>query len=138
MNKTVFLAEDDPMIGENIAILFKSEQISIEWVMDGVQASDVLSRRMFDAVILDYGLPGKNGYELLTEIRSRNDATPVIVTTALEDPSVERHCMAAGASLYVKKPFDANDLIARLRGILYGVRAGFHFYGVIRSSAGSA
>lgn len=132
MNQKVLLVEDDTMIGENIVIGLEYEGIPVEWVTDGQVASNMLSNNNYAAAILDFGLPGKSGYELLTEIRSRNDTMPVMIITALESSHVRERCLAAGANFYLNKPFDLDELIEKCRRYTSNDVPNAFLYGVIR------
>ncbi|MEC4720027.1 response regulator [Noviherbaspirillum sp. CPCC 100848] len=132
MNHKVLLVEDDTMIGENIVIGLELEDISVVWIQDGQLASDMLADTDFSAAILDFGLPGKSGYELLQEIRARNDAMPIMIITALESSHVRERCLNAGANFYLNKPFDLDELIGKLR-LMHSIGVSEAFpYGVIR------
>jgi DNA-binding response OmpR family regulator len=132
LHKSVLLVEDDTMIGENIKIGLELEGGSVEWLMDGQCASSTLATSSFDAVILDIGLPGKTGLDLLRELRARDDRTPVLMVTALDSSGIRDQCLACGADVFLKKPFDLDDLILELQGIFGKKPTGEYLYGVLR------
>ena len=104
----ILLVEDDEMIGEAVADGLKGEGYAVDWVKDGNSAIIALDTTPFSLVILDLGLPGKDGLAVLKEIRFRKNHTPVLVTTALD----------AGADDYLIKPYDLDELSARIRALL--------------------
>ena len=78
----ILVAEDDDMIGESLVAFLESEDYAVDWVRDGQSALLAMKTTPFSLVILDLGLPGKDGLQVLKEVRARRDPTPVLVTTA--------------------------------------------------------
>ena len=113
----VLLVEDDPMIGESLREALRHQSMAIDWVRDGKAADAVLASERFDAVLLDLGLPQRNGLEVLRAMRARGDATPVIVLTARDALSDKVAGLDAGADDYLVKPFELDELLARLRAV---------------------
>jgi two-component system OmpR family response regulator len=114
----VLLVEDDRMIGEVIAQSLKDANYAVEWVQDGATALSVLKNQLYALVLLDLGLPKKDGIEVLRTIRARADYVPVLVVTArdaIEDCVVG---LDSGADDYVVKPFVMAELLARMRAVL--------------------
>jgi len=113
----VLLAEDDPMIGESLREALRRQGMAADWVRDGRAADAVLASERFDAVLLDLGLPHKSGIEVLRALRARGDATPVIVLTARDALTDKVTGLDAGADDYLVKPFELEELLARLRAL---------------------
>jgi DNA-binding response OmpR family regulator len=126
----ILLAEDDRMIGENIQIALSNEGIAVTWVRDGNAAERVLGTHSFDAVLLDLGLPGKDGIEVLRSMRSRSDLTPVLILTARDTVPQRVLGLKTGADDYLIKPFDLEELMARLQAVIRRTRGGTTTYRV--------
>ncbi len=112
------LVEDDRMIAEGMQSALKRDGYAVDWVKDGEQAADALRATGFDIVLLDLGLPKRDGLSILRELRSRHDATPVIILTARDDVRSRVGGLDAGADDYIVKPFDLDELAARMRSVL--------------------
>lgn len=121
----VLLVEDDPMIGENIQIALDGEGIAVDWVNDGATAETVLGTQSYDAILLDLGLPRKDGIEVLRTLRARGNSTPVMVITARDTIAQRVQGLNSGADDYLVKPFDLEELIARLHALVRRARGGF-------------
>jgi len=114
----VLLVEDDVMIAEAVRTALVQEGHLAEWVRDGAAASAALRSSRFDLVLLDLGLPRRTGLEVLAELRGRGDATPVIIVTARDDVASRVAGLDAGADDYLVKPFDLDELAARMRSVV--------------------
>jgi two-component system response regulator QseB len=114
----LLLVEDDTMIGEAIRAGLKREGFTVDWVHDGESASQVLLTEALDLLLLDLGLPRKGGLEVLTAARARGDALPVLIITARDAVSDRVQGLDAGADDYLVKPFDLEELAARIRALL--------------------
>jgi two-component system response regulator QseB len=114
----LLLVEDDTMIGEVVLDLLRAEHYAVDWVKDGDMADTALQTQSYDLVLLDLGLPRKDGLEVLRAMRIRKDATPVLVATARDAVSQRIAGLDAGADDYVLKPYDMDELLARLRALL--------------------
>jgi two-component system response regulator QseB len=114
----LLLVEDDTMIGEVVLDLLRAEHYAVDWVKDGDMADTALQTQAYDLVVLDLGLPRKDGLEVLRAMRIRKDATPVLVATARDAVSQRIAGLDAGADDYVLKPFDMEELLARIRALL--------------------
>ncbi len=114
----ILLIEDDQMIGEAISIALKDAAYAVDWVRDGVTASSVLEQSEHQAVLLDLGLPGRDGLEVLRRLRNNSNTVPVIVITARDGVDDKIKGLDLGADDYLVKPFDLNELLARLRAIV--------------------
>ena len=113
----ILLAEDDVLLGEAITIGLKHEGVSVDWFKRGDLAEDALNAAAYDAVVLDIGLPGRNGLDVLNNIRRRGDSTPVLLLTALGSITDRVSGLDLGADDYLVKPFDMDELLARLRAL---------------------
>ena len=113
----VLLVEDDPMIGESLREALRRQGMAADWVRDGRAADEVLASERFDAVLLDLGLPQRSGVQVLQSLRARGDATPVIVLTARDALADKVASLDAGADDYLVKPFELDELLARLRAV---------------------
>jgi DNA-binding response OmpR family regulator len=114
----ILLVEDDPMIGEAVQAALRQDAYAVDWLKDGRAAETALASERFDLVLLDLGLPGKEGIAVLQGMRQRRDQTPVIVITARDGIDDRIRGLDAGADDYVIKPFDLDELAARIRSAL--------------------
>jgi two-component system, OmpR family, response regulator len=113
----VLLVEDDTMIGESLREALRRQGFAADWVRDGQAADAVLGSERFDAVLLDLGLPRRSGLDVLKALRARGDTTPVIVLTARDALTDKVAGLDAGADDYLVKPFELDELLARLRAV---------------------
>jgi two-component system response regulator TctD len=136
----ILLVEDTPDLGEAITARFRADGHAIEWQCDGAAADVLLRRERFDLVILDLTLPGVSGVDLLRRLRTRRDATPVLVLTARSQVDDRVGALDLGADDYLVKPFDFRELEARVRALLRrgsGQAADVREYGDLRFDAGA-
>ena len=112
------LVEDDPMIGDTLRAALRMDGHAVDWVRDAAAAQSTLASERFDLVLLDLGLPQGSGLDVLRTARARGDATPVIVLTARDGPGDKVAGLDAGADDYLVKPFDLDELGARMRAVL--------------------
>jgi two-component system response regulator QseB len=113
----VLLVEDDPMIGTAVERGLRGEGFVVDWVRDGAAAKAALVDPVHDLVLLDLGLPKTSGLEVLTAIRRRGDVRPVLILTARDAIADRVAGLDAGADDYVVKPFDLDELAARIRAL---------------------
>ncbi|RYX97632.1 MAG: response regulator [Comamonadaceae bacterium] len=114
----LLLVEDDAMIGESVLLMLRGEGYAVDWVRDGAMADTALRSAAYDLVLLDLGLPRRDGLEVLRALRARRETLPVLVATA-RDASADRVAgLDAGADDYVVKPYDTDELLARIRALL--------------------
>jgi len=113
----VLLVEDDRMIGESIRSALRQDGSAVDWVRDGRSAESCLGTEQFDLVLLDLGLPQRDGIEILRAMRARHDQTPVIVLTARDALPDRVAGLDAGADDYLVKPFELEELTARMRAV---------------------
>ncbi|MYM21984.1 response regulator [Duganella sp. FT135W] len=114
----LLLVEDDPMIGESIEEGLRSESYAVDWVRNGGDVELALSGVGYDLMLLDLGLPGKQGMEVLRTTRARGDDLPVLIITARDGTPARVEGLDAGADDYLVKPFDLDELLARIRALL--------------------
>lgn len=114
----VLLVEDDVMIGEAVAVALKDAAYAVDWVRDGASASSALEHGEHQAVLLDLGLPRRDGLEVLRRLRLAGNAMPVIVITARDGVEERIRGLDLGADDYLVKPFDVHELLARLRAVV--------------------
>lgn len=113
----ILLIEDDALVGEGIAVGLRLQGTTVDWIRDGHAAATALAHDGHDAVILDLALPGRGGLELLREFRGAGAITPVLVLTAFDAIDDRVAGLDAGADDYLPKPFDLQELGARLRAL---------------------
>jgi two-component system response regulator QseB len=114
----LLLAEDDTMIGEAVRAGLRREGFAVDWVRDGVAAEQALAAEPYEACVLDLGLPRREGLAVLRQLRARGSTLPVLVLTARDAVTDRVEGLDAGADDYVVKPFDLQELAARIRAIL--------------------
>jgi len=113
----VLLAEDDPMIGAAVARGLTQDGFVVDWVRDGAAAELALAEDVHELMLLDLGLPRKEGLAVLAAMRRRGDARPVLVLTARDAVADRVAGLDAGADDYLVKPFDLDELAARIRAL---------------------
>ncbi|WP_252508740.1 response regulator transcription factor [Magnetospira sp. QH-2] len=111
------IIEDNKSLATGIAHRFRDHGHAIDLLHDGQEGDTFLSREGADLVILDINLPGMNGMDILRRMRERNDLTPVLMLTARTDISDRVQGLDAGADDYLIKPFEMDELEARVRAL---------------------
>lgn len=114
----ILLVEDDLMIGESVLDCLRAERYAVDWVKDGSAAELALRTDAYDLILLDLGLPKRDGLSLLRDLRARKDRTPVLIATARDAVSDRIAGLDAGADDYIVKPFQLDELQARLRAVV--------------------
>ncbi|TAL81370.1 MAG: response regulator transcription factor [Candidimonas sp.] len=114
----ILLVEDDPMIGEAIQDALKDASYAADWVTNGQTALTTLGCQRYDLVLLDLGLPGKDGLEVLKTIRGEDNPVPLLVVTARDGLDDRLRGLDGGADDYILKPFEMAELLARMRAVL--------------------
>lgn len=114
----VLLVEDDGMIGEAIEQALHDAAYAVDRVVDGQAAIGAFAGQSYDLVLLDLGLPKKDGIEVLRTLRAKGDPVPVLVITARDGLEHRVMGLDAGADDYVLKPFEMVELLARMRAVL--------------------
>ena len=114
----VLLVEDDPMVGESVRQGLRQDGFAVDWVNDGRAAELAVDNAVYDVMLLDLGLPKKEGLEVLRALRRRGNRIPVLIMTARDAVSDRVRGLDAGADDYLVKPFDLDELAARIRALL--------------------
>ena len=114
----VLLVEDDGMIGEAVGQALKDASYAVDWVRDGAAALTAIASQPYGVVLLDLGLPKKDGLEVLRALRLHDNAVPVVVVTARDALEDRIRGLDSGADDYVLKPFQMGELLARMRAVI--------------------
>src|SRR5258706_2373412 len=114
----LLLVEDDAMVGESVRQGLRQDGFTVDWVRDGRAAELALSNEVYDLLLLDLGLPRKEGLEVLRSLRQRGNRIPVVILTARDAVADRVRGLDAGADDYLVKPFDLDELSARVRAVL--------------------
>lgn len=114
----ILLVEDDPIVGDALTKSLGRARFDITWVRNGAEADDILRGGGFDLVVLDLGLPGRDGLSVLRDLRDCRDSTPVLILTARDGIEDRIRGLDFGADDYLLKPFDTGELLARCRALL--------------------
>lgn len=114
----LLLVEDDPMIGEGVLAGLRQDGFAVDWVRDGQAAELAIDNDVYDLVVLDLGLPRKDGLEVLSAMRAKGNTVPVLILTARDAVPDRIRGLDRGADDYVAKPFDLDELAARVRALL--------------------
>lgn len=113
----ILLVEDDELLGDGVRVGLIQYGYTVDWIKDGLTAQQAIVTESFDLVILDIGLPRRNGIEVLKAVRAKNLSLPVIILTARETIEDRVKGLDAGADDYLVKPFDLEELCARIRAM---------------------
>lgn len=113
----ILLVEDDALLGDGVCAGLRREDNVVDWVKNGETALGAITETRYDCIILDIGLPGISGLDVLQNIREANDQTPVLILTAQDDITDRVKGLDAGADDYLVKPFEFAELCARLRAL---------------------
>ncbi|EIC31098.1 response regulator [Methylomicrobium album] len=113
----LLLVEDDEILGEGLATGLKMEGYAVDWFTTGKLAEEALKNNLYELIVLDLGLPDMDGMDLLRDLRSRKDETPVMVLTARDTIPDRVSGLDSGADDFVIKPFDLTEVCARLRAL---------------------
>lgn len=114
----LLLVEDDPMIGASVQNGLRQEGHSVDWVRDGAAAELAIANGVHEMLLLDLGLPRKSGLDLLSSLRRKGVTVPVLVITARDSVADRVKGLDAGADDYLVKPFDLDELSARIRALM--------------------
>ncbi len=114
----LLLVEDDAMLGDAMACGLRVDGFALDRAVDAGTAGTALRTQAYDLVLLDLGLPGGDGLALLRALRARGDATPVLIVTARDALASRVAGLDAGADDYLVKPFELEELAARIRAVL--------------------
>lgn len=114
----ILLVEDDQLLGEGIVAGLKLQHYNVEWFTSGKPSLQTLKHENFDLVVLDLGLPDMDGLEVLQQLRSLGVVTPVLILTARDALDDRIRGLDAGSDDYMVKPFDLDELYARVRALI--------------------
>jgi len=114
----ILLAEDDPLLGDGIEHAIKQSGLNIDRLADGVETLNATRDEDFDLLILDLGLPRKDGLEVLKQIRKDGNNLPILVLTARDATEDKIKGLDFGADDYMTKPFERDELLARVRALM--------------------
>src|SRR6476659_10292110 len=114
----LLLVEDDNMIGDAVRAGLRQEGFTVDWVREAEAGEAALRAESYALLLLDLGLPRKSGLDWLRELRRRGDPTPVLVNTARDAVADRIAGLDSGADDYLVKPFDLEELAARVRAVL--------------------
>ncbi|BCO29204.1 transcriptional regulatory protein QseB [Rhodoferax lithotrophicus] len=114
----LLLVEDDVMIGESVLDLLRDEGYAVDWVKDGEMADTAIDSQTYDVILLDLGLPRRDGLTVLRRLRQRKDRTPVLIATARDAVSQRVEGLDMGADDYIVKPYELDELLARIRALI--------------------
>lgn len=114
----LLLVEDDRALGQGIRVALGAEGYTLDWLQDGASALHALRSESFDLLLLDLGLPRLDGLDLLQQLRAAQQDLPVLILTARDGTAERIAGLDAGADDYLVKPFDVDELKARVRALL--------------------
>lgn len=114
----LLLVEDDELLGDAVKTGLTQLGYVVDWLKDGESARSIIKAELFEAIILDLGLPKLSGLSFLQSIRNEGNVTPVIILTARESIEDRVKGLDSGADDYLVKPFDLNELGARVRALV--------------------
>lgn len=113
----VLLVEDDPMIGEAVEKALTAASYAVDWVRDGRTALEAADTQKYDLILLDLGLPRKDGLDVLRVWRDQGNPASVLIVTARDAVEARIEGLDRGADDYVLKPFEMGELLARMRAV---------------------
>ncbi len=114
----LLLVEDDPMIGESVRTGLRQDGYTVDWVRDGAAAELALANGVYDLLLLDLGLPRQDGLSVLKNLRAAGNRIPTLIITARDAVTDRVRGLDAGADDYLVKPFDLEEIAARVRALL--------------------
>jgi DNA-binding response OmpR family regulator/HPt (histidine-containing phosphotransfer) domain-containing protein len=114
----ILVVEDDPIISQLIETILEQQKYAVDFATDGQMGLDLSLAYEYDAILLDVSLPKKDGIAVCHKIRSQGNTVPILLLTALDSPADRTRGLDAGADDYLGKPFDPEELLARIRAIL--------------------
>lgn len=113
----LLLVEDDELLGDGVQSVLKRRGMGIDWVRDGISAMQSLKSDQYDLLLLDLNIPWLSGLDVLTRLREAGNRIPVLVLTARSEVVDRVAALDCGADDYVIKPFDIDELCARIRAL---------------------
>ena len=128
---SILLVEDDEMLLQTICVTLEDANLHVDCVRDGESALEMSFEKDYDLYLLDVNVPFLNGFDFLRELRESGDNTPAFFITALNDIDSVSQGFDAGADDYIKKPFDPDELIIRIKAILKKKHSGLSYAGIV-------
>lgn len=122
----ILLIEDDPTLGEAIARALRSQNWVVDWLQIGESILNAVKLTTYDLVVLDVGLPGIDGFEVLRRLRAHHEVMPVLMLTARDAVEDRVHGLQLGADDYLVKPFALAELLARIQALTRRAHARQH------------
>lgn len=116
--KKILLAEDDKLIREMVKLNLELEGYNVTLAVDGNQSLELWQKDQYDLILLDVMMPFKDGMSIIKEIRSQQDKTPILLLTSLSETQSKVKGLDLGADDYLTKPFDLEELFARVRALI--------------------
>lgn len=120
----LLLVEDDEPLARAIAHALRASNYAVDWLASGRDADTALLTQEFDLIILDLNLPGRDGFEVLARLRTRKNTTPVMILSARDETRDRIRGLDLGADDYLTKPFELDELEARVRALIRRARTG--------------
>ena len=114
----VLLIEDDPTIGRTLKQALQNESMVVDWTRSGIEGEEALSTNRYAVVLLDLNLPDRDGFDVLRTVRTTGNTAPILIVTARDDIEDRIAGLDLGADDYIIKPFDAREVVARMRAVL--------------------
>ena len=124
----ILLAEDEPDLANWLARALERDGLLTDWVSDGRDVLPNLAARSYDALVLDLGLPGLDGHQVLAALRARDERLPVLILTARDSLRARVGTLNQGADDFLAKPFDLAELQARLHALIRRARGSAHWH----------
>ena len=124
----ILLAEDEPDLANWLARALERDGLLTDWVSDGRDVLPSLAARRYDALVLDLGLPGLDGHQVLAALRARDERLPVLILTARDSLRARVGTLNQGADDFLAKPFDLAELQARLHALIRRARGSAHWH----------
>jgi two-component system OmpR family response regulator/two-component system response regulator QseB len=113
----LLLIEDDEILGDGLVASLKMEGYAVDWLTNGKLGDEALKMHSYQLIVLDLGLPDMDGFDVLRALRHRKDETPVLVLTARDTTADRVRGLDSGADDFVIKPFELDEVCARLRAL---------------------
>jgi two-component system KDP operon response regulator KdpE len=114
----IFVVDDEPAILRFLRTSLSAQQYRVSEAADGASALEMLARGSYDALVLDLGLPGIDGFEVIRRLRDAGNAIPIVILSARSDEAGKVRALDMGADDYVTKPFGIEELLARIRAAM--------------------
>jgi DNA-binding response OmpR family regulator len=114
----ILVVEDDPTISSLIETILATNKYAVDLAIDGQAGLELSAAYEYDMILMDVSLPKKDGVSVCQELRARGNAVPILLLTALDSPADRTRGLDAGADDYLGKPFDPDELMARIRALL--------------------